>query len=165
MADSLSEGPVSCAGTKWTKTGAARGEFPGLLLRTVARCHAMTMLRCLLADGVHDLDLEAQQLIKRPTRRPRLCQWEQAGFARCRLCPFKTPSKGENDEVAKAPRPNAFGHSFQNGSLVVPLSEVQEVVSRCPFCPCGIGLEAATSAGKARLATTAPRLIRKCLGV
>ena len=102
--------------------------------------------------------------IQRPTGRPRCCSWDQAGFARCRLCPFQVRSSGTSDVAAQRqlqahyrlrhPGENHSGIDFRKPlpSLVTPLSPNQDVHWQCKFCDCGISLEAASSAGEARIA-------------
>ena len=106
---------------------------------------------------------QAEVRVRRPTGRPRSCLWDCAGFARCRLCPFQVPAAGNSDTAAqrklqshyKARHPGEC-HSGLNyrqplPSVVAPLSEDQDVFWRCKFCECGISLEAASSAGEARV--------------
>ena len=100
---------------------------------------------------------------RRPRGRQPFCQWIQAGYARCRLCPFRV--KTEDPKAAQSALAKHFrGHhkgstpvglgcmSVPMPSLVSTLSDDQDVAWKCPFCSKGISLEAARSAGDPRIA-------------
>ena len=115
------------------------------------------------AGDLSPLSDAVQIKVQRPTGRPKCCSWAQAGFARCRLCPFQIKSSGEDDALAQRklqahyklrhPGECHSGIDFHKPmpSLVTPLSPDQDVYWQCKFCDCGISLEAASSAGEARI--------------
>ena len=106
---------------------------------------------------------EPGKRLARPAGRPRLVQWSQAGFARCHLCSFMVPCKGNHDAKPQATLRSHYARIHQGASpsrlqrhecqpsTVTPLSGDQEAVWQCKFCDHGISLEAAQSAGTARL--------------
>ena len=100
---------------------------------------------------------------RRRTGRLGVCQWIQGGFARCRLCPFRF--KTSDPKVAQ----NVLGGHFRTHhtghtpsgvchfhqpmpSIICELSADQDRVWQCKFCSQGISVEAARSAGVARIA-------------
>ncbi|CAE7896956.1 L96, partial [Symbiodinium sp. KB8] len=105
------------------------------------------------AGDVGPLSDVVQIKVQRPKGRPKCCSWAQAGFARCRLCPFQIKSSGEHDALAQRklqahyklrhPGECHSGIDFHKPlpSLVTPLSPDQDVYWRCKFCDCGISLE------------------------
>ena len=120
------------------------------------------------ASGDVEQDLEAmvQECAAGPRRRtgrPGVCQWIQGGFARCRLCPFRF--KTSDPKVAQNVLTGHFrthhkGHTPSGvwpfhqpmPSIICELSDDQDRVWQCKFCSQGISVEAARSAGVARIA-------------
>ena len=100
---------------------------------------------------------------RRRTGRPGVCQWIQGGFARCRLCPFRfktsDPKVAQNVLTGhfrthhKGHTPSGVSHFHQPmPSIICELSADQDRVWQCKFCSQGISVEAARSAGVARIA-------------
>ena len=101
--------------------------------------------------------------VARKTGRPRLVQWCQAGLARCHLCPFQIPCPDNHtrrpqsalrDHYARCHDgmcPSGLHSGEEMPTTVAALSADQEAAWRCRFCSQGISLEAAQSAGEARL--------------
>ncbi|CAE7040599.1 unnamed protein product [Symbiodinium sp. CCMP2592] len=99
---------------------------------------------------------------KRPRGRIAKCQWLQGGFARCRLCPFKSRAQsaqeaqnvlGQHFKTHHRGETPAGGTPFnkQQPSLVTELSEHHDFVWKCRFCNFGVTLEAASTACEERI--------------
>ena len=120
------------------------------------------------ASGEVEQELEAmvQECAAGPRRRtgrPGICQWIQGGHTRCRLCPFRfktsDPKVAQNVMTGhfrthhKGHTPSGVSNFHQPmPSIICELSADQDRVWQCKFCSQGISVEAARSAGVARIA-------------
>ena len=143
---------LSAAKTATTMRGKGRG---------VSAARSVTTVRKnLKRDELAALEECVEVKTKRPTGRPKLCQWLQGGCVRCRYCPYLFRTDDEKlaylriSGHVKKHHPGHTPSGIAKGplpSIVTELSEDQNAAWRCKFCKHGISTEAASSTGEARI--------------